>query len=241
VFSETGLAYERPSEIGGQVLQFTKPITTKSFENLSTSPYAVDEDGVFYTETSNHSGGTLNHCSFLSGRPVMCAGNIGITSGIIGYIDNGSGHYRPTQQNLLKCLKALKEQVSPLYFDAIVVRNHASQDPMSAYLAGKYLTMKGRCRPIGYYPRAGADTHYKTDLVEFNGSADIPDFMKKQDQARQRAELEKKLKDLLARLENSRVNGKLTGTLSGDADRDIIKALLSADFIPDSQKDGVKV
>jgi hypothetical protein len=240
VFSETGLAYERPTEIGGQVLQFTKPITTRGFDNLATSPYAVDEDGVFYTETSNHSGGTLNHCSFLSGRPVMCAGNIGITNGIIGYIDNGSGHYRPTQQNLLKCLKALKEQVSPLYFDAIVVRNHASQDPLSAYLAGKYLTMKGRCLPIGYYPSAGPNTHYKTDLVEFNSSADLPDYMQKQDQARQRTALENKLKELLTRLENGRVNGRLTGKLTSDADRDIMKAIVSADFIPEAQKDGLK-
>ena len=64
--------------------------------------------------------------------------------------------------------------------------------------------------------------------------------MEKQDQARLRAELEKKLKELLGRLENSRVNGKLTGTLSSDADRHIIKAVLSADFIPDLQKGGLK-
>jgi hypothetical protein len=175
VFSKTGLAYERPSEIGGLVLQQSKPITTEGWDNLATSPYAVDEDGVFYTETSNHAGGTLNHCSFLSGRPVMCAGNIGIANGVIGYIDNGSGHYRPTTQNLLKCLKALKDQVSPLYFDAIMVRNHSSQDPMSAYLAGKFLALRGRCLPAGYYPSGGPGTHYKKDLVEFSNSAEIPD------------------------------------------------------------------
>jgi len=60
------------------VLQQSKPITTEGWDILSTSPYAVDEDGVFYTQTSNHVGGTLNHYSFLSALPVMCAGNIGL-------------------------------------------------------------------------------------------------------------------------------------------------------------------
>ncbi len=240
VFSQNGLAYERASEIGGLVLQSSKPITTDCWNNLSTLPYAVDEDGVFYTETSNHAGGTLNHCSFLSGRPVMCAGNIGITNGVIGYIDNGSGHYRPTTQNLLKCLQALKDQVSLLYFDAIVVRNHSSQDSSSAYLAGKFLSLRGRCLPMGYYPSAGAGTHYKKDLVEFHSSAEIPGYLEKQDQATQAARLEKALKELLGRLEDSRVDGQLTGKLSSDADRAIFKAILSADFIPEAQKDGLK-
>jgi len=238
-FSETGLAYEHASEIGGLVLQQSKPITTTSWDNLSTSPYAVDEDGVFYTETSNHAGGTLNHCSFLSGRPVICAGNIGITNGIIGYIDNGSGHYRPTTRNLLKCLEALKEQSSPMSFDAIVVRNHASQDPMSVYLAGKFLRLGGRCLPVGYYPSAGPNTHYK-HWAEFVEGAEIPDYLEKQDQARQAAKLEKALKELLGRLEEGRVNDQLTGKLSSDADRQIIKDVLSSDSIPEAQKEGLK-
>ena len=83
-------------------------------------------------------------------------------------------------------------------------------------------------------------THYKKDLVEFSNSAEIPSYLKKQDQARQAAQLEKALKELLGRLEESRVDGQLTGKLNNDADREIIKAVLSADYIPDPQKDRLK-
>jgi hypothetical protein len=120
-----------------------------------------------------------------------------------------------------------------------VVRNHWSQDSSSAYLAGKFPSLRGRCLPIGYYPSAGAGTHYKKDLVEFQ-SVEIPGYLEKQDQATQAARLEKALKKLLARLEDSRVDGQLTGKLSSDADRAIFKAILSADFISEPQKDGLK-
>ena len=238
VFSEYGLAYERQSAKGGQILQSSRPITTKGWDNLSTLPYAVDEDGIFYTETSNHLGGTLNHCSFLGGKPVMCAGNIGITNGVIGYIDNGSGHYRPTVQNLLKCLKALKEQSSGLSFDAIIVRNHASQDPMSAYLAGKFLAMRGRCMPIGYYASAGPNTHYKTDLVEFKNKSEIPDYLAQQDKARQRKQIESDLKTLCEKLEGRRgPDRQLTGKLENDAERNIFKTFLASDLFTDAEKE----
>jgi hypothetical protein len=246
IFSETGLACERSMEQAQVLKNSSNPITTRSFDNLSTVPYAMDEDGVFYTETSHHSGGTLNHCSFLSGKPVKCAGNIGITNGIVGYIDNGSGHYRPSVENLLKCLKALKDQASPLCFDAIIVRNHAGLYPKSAYLAGKFLATHGKCLPIGYYPNAGPDTHYKKDLVEFANSSEIPPYLEREDRLRDRTRLEKELKALIFKLENSRVKDPqtgrdvLSGKLENDADRRVLQAILSADFIPTDQKDGLK-
>jgi len=111
---------------------------------------------------------------------------------------------------------------------------------MSACLAGKFLALRGRWLPVGYYPSGGPGTHYKKDLVEFSNSAEIPSYLEKQDQVRQAAQLEKALKDLLGRLENSCVDGQLTGKLGSDADREIIKAVLSADYIAEPQKDGLK-
>lgn len=243
VFSETGLAHERLSTMGGQMLQSSRPITTKSWDNLSTVPYAVDENGVFYTETSNHpSGSTLNHCSFLGGRPVMCAGNIGITNGVVGYIDNGSGHYRPTAENLVKCLKALKDQSSPLSFEAVVVRNHAGPNPMCAYLAGKFLNTRGRCLPVGYYASAGPGTHYRTSLVEFKSSQEIPEYLEKQDLARQRTKIATEVKALCEKLEYRRgADHQLTGKLENDAERNILKTFLSSDLFTDAEKNQKKV
>jgi hypothetical protein len=244
VFTETGLACERSIE-KSQVLKSNNPITTRAFDNLSTVPYAMDEDGVFYTETSHHQDGTLNHCSFLSGKPVKCAGNIGITNGVVGYIDNGSGHYRPSVENLLKCLKALKQQASPLCFDAIIVRNHAGHYPKSAYLAGKFLATHGACLPIGYYPNAGSGSHYKKDLVEFANSSEIPAYFEQEDRLRDRTKLEKELKALLMKLENSRIKDEqgrymLSGKLDNDADRRVLQAVLGCADIPSTQKDGLK-
>jgi hypothetical protein len=41
-----------------------------------------------------------NHSTFNAGHKVICAGNIGINKGKLVWIDNGSGHYRPTKDNL---------------------------------------------------------------------------------------------------------------------------------------------
>jgi hypothetical protein len=227
VFSESGLAYERFSEMGGQVLQTGNPITTKGAD-LSTCAYAVDEKGVFYTETSHHTGELLNHCSYLAGRPVMCAGNIGITNGIVGYIDNGSGHYRPTVENLLRGLEALQQQSSPLNFDAILVRNHAGPNPMVAYLAGKFLRNRGRCLPAGYFTKTGFGSHYRSSFTEFQNSAEIRAYMEGQDSAEERAKLQKEINQIFGRLEQGRVNNELTGKMTSDADRQILQAALQA-------------
>ncbi len=230
VFSGQGLACERNAASGGLMLQESRPITTSGFDNLCTSPYAVDEDGVFYTQTSNHGGGILNHCSFLSGRPVMCAGNIGISNGIVGYIDNGSGHYRPSVSNLVRALKALQDQVSPLHFGDILVRNHAGANPLAAYSAPRFLNTSGHCLPVGYYKSAGQGTHYRSDLVEFADKSEIPAFLESQDQARNRAKAEKDLNALLARLQNNALRDKdgraIFGKLSNDDDRRIMQEAL---------------
>ncbi len=226
VFTPQGLAHERQADVTGQVLSTSSPITTKGGD-LSTATYAIDEDGIFYTETSHHQG-SINHCSYLQGRPVMCAGNIGITNGIVGYIDNGSGHYRPTLANLLRGLKALQDQVSPIYFDAILVRNHAGVHPSAAYLAGKFLRTNGKCLPVGRYQKLGFGTHYRHSLIEFGSNAELRDFVEGEDTAQLRARLEREMKRILSLAENSRVNGKLTGILASDEDRRVVKAVLQA-------------
>jgi len=249
VFTPTGLAHERDAEIGGNMLHTTRPITTKASDNLCTVPYAVDENGVFFTETSA-STGNLNHCSFLGGKPVKCAGNIGITNGVIGYVDNGSGHYRPTLHNLLECLKALRDQVSPLYFDAILVRHHGGDNKMAAYLAGRFLATGGKCLPVGYYAQAGSGTHYRRNLIEFQNADDIEAFISNRMDDAQRTKLEAALKKLLTKLENNRINvvdqnGKknlvLSGKLDNDEDRNVLQSVLSSKLIDSRAKDGLKV
>ncbi|MBI1356615.1 MAG: hypothetical protein GC160_19930 [Acidobacteria bacterium] len=51
--------------------------------------------------------GRVHHSSFMSGKPVLCAGEIRLEAGKIRYISNESGHYRPTTANLMNCVTVL--------------------------------------------------------------------------------------------------------------------------------------
>lgn len=46
------------------------------------------------------SEGVFHHSSFTGGGAVKCAGMIGAKSGLITYIDNDSGHYKPSREQL---------------------------------------------------------------------------------------------------------------------------------------------
>jgi hypothetical protein len=141
--------------------------------------------------------------------------------------EHGSGHYRPTADNLVRCLKALKDQASPLYFHSILVRNHAGPNPIAVYLAGKYLITRGHCLPVGYYESASGCTHYKKDFVEFSGPGEIPAFLESQDSARALAKVANELKALTAKLELAKIKNQLSsGKPNNDGERRIIRAAL---------------
>ena len=48
-----------------------------------------------------------NHSTFNAGHKVICAGNIGINRGKLVWIDNSSGHYQPTKDNLKEAVGIL--------------------------------------------------------------------------------------------------------------------------------------
>jgi hypothetical protein len=55
--------------------------------------YVVKEDGTLVVGRNNQYQG---HIDLAGGQPVQAAGELGIHAGKIKYIDNFSGHYRPT-------------------------------------------------------------------------------------------------------------------------------------------------
>jgi hypothetical protein len=69
--------------------------------------YAMDDMEFLYTSAQPAQAGRFHHSSFLSGKPVLCAGEITVQNGIITHIDNLSGHYRPATQQLLDCVRVL--------------------------------------------------------------------------------------------------------------------------------------
>ncbi len=118
-----------------------------------------------------------------------------------------------------------RNQASGLYFDAILVRNHAGPNPMAVYLAGKFLKNKGVCLPVGYYKSASSGTHYKRDFIEFSSRGD-PGLPGNQDTARAQAGVADELKTLLTKLEMAEVNNQLSGKLNNDDERRIIQTAL---------------
>lgn len=227
VFREDGLACQRIVQQKGVIIRGKLlPITTNGGD-LGTCIYVIDEDDNFYFEPPGQGGQALNHCSFLSGRPVRCAGTIGITQGVVGYIDNASGHYQPSRRYLLRGLEALRKRVGPLIFPWVIVRDRGGRYPTAAYDAKKYLLMKGNCRPIGHYKDASG--RYDTNLTPFKDGADLESFMKAQEQGIDRAKAAARFKALATKLE---LNDKKKGTLANDEERQIIKEAAMLDLAP---------
>ena len=73
--------------------------------------YAADTDGVIYLGRNQEQvrpGHQLRHSSFLAGHAVLCAGMIYIKNGKLQTIDNKSGHYQPSTDDLLRLLRILE-------------------------------------------------------------------------------------------------------------------------------------
>lgn len=67
-----------------------------------------------------------NHSSLNAGREVICAGTVVINNGVIMEIDNNSGHYRPTRQNLHSAVLVLHHDLGATFDANCVIRSHAN-------------------------------------------------------------------------------------------------------------------
>jgi hypothetical protein len=77
----------------------------------SRYPYAIDDYGNFFTkEEGSTRAPKFNHSSFNAGKSVTCAGMTAILNGRLLYLDNNSGHYKPTKQNLHTAVKVLAQE-----------------------------------------------------------------------------------------------------------------------------------
>lgn len=75
-------------------------------------PYAMDRYGNLFTRNQAPLNGAwwFNHSSFNAGQEVISAGIIRINGGTLEMIDNNSGHYKPSRQNLHDCLVVLTSE-----------------------------------------------------------------------------------------------------------------------------------
>lgn len=75
-----------------------------------SAPYACDEHGNFYATMFGSKRGEIQHSSILHGKPVVCAGMIRVEQGVLKYIDNDSGHYKPSPDQLKEALRCLRDE-----------------------------------------------------------------------------------------------------------------------------------
>lgn len=93
--------------------RFTTPYSTDPSPNQQDwGLFAFDMDCRLYVKPQRDFGdGQFNHSSFLSGKPVICAGAIEIDpGGHLRNLSNESGHYRPTPGDLAHMLDILAQQ-----------------------------------------------------------------------------------------------------------------------------------
>jgi len=90
--------------------------------------YAMDEYGTLFASPAAGlaTGGKYwNHSSFNAGKDVICAGMIKIHNGALTYVDNNSGHYRPTRQHLHGMLTIIGNEGINLAGVTVLVRQPA--------------------------------------------------------------------------------------------------------------------
>lgn len=99
----------------------------------------------------------FNHSSLNAGKDVICAGMLRCQDGRLKYIDNASGHYAPTKQNLIEALQFLEENHVDLF--ASVQVGVLEPDPsrpgslmMNIYNNAAYFVRNPNAQPSDSYP-----------------------------------------------------------------------------------------
>ena len=72
--------------------------------------WAMDKYGNLFVKSSAFIWGMgfFNHSSFNAGNEVICAGGIVLNNGVLAYIDNQSGHYKPDENRLRDACQILQ-------------------------------------------------------------------------------------------------------------------------------------
>ena len=79
--------------------------------DMQSAGYVMDLHGKIYA--AEHGAGedqVFYHSSYLAGKDVLCGGRIFVQNGILFGIDNASGHYKPSTENLRNAVRELKRQ-----------------------------------------------------------------------------------------------------------------------------------
>ncbi len=141
--------------------------------------YAADMAGnIFAAEDEDAGDLQLRHSCFLEGSSVLCAGLITVIKGKLIYIDNDSGHYQPSYENLYR----LVSQLAACGVDLSQTRvnpHGVNQMPAKIFLArgwfGGHRTRSGETMSAeGYIIRGmGARGEYKFKTLMLPNGRDV--------------------------------------------------------------------
>jgi hypothetical protein len=114
--------------------------------------YAMDEYGNLFVKPNQIRASRLakgdqdpnsiifNHSSFNAGKNIVSAGEMRISNGVLQHIDNTSGHYKPTEENLRNCLAALVEEgLDESQADVVVAKFSGGKGHKYHYTAQTFL------------------------------------------------------------------------------------------------------
>jgi hypothetical protein len=102
--------------------------------------FAMDLDDDVYMWSGN--AYNINHSSFMSGKPVKCAGMIHIKGGRVVGVNNGSGHYKPSTKFLAQAVETLVNvyHQSPITMKVFDKSNENQPSMMAAQFRNQYGT-----------------------------------------------------------------------------------------------------
>jgi hypothetical protein len=89
------------------------------FSGKGWAIYVVSPEGTWYA--GSHIIGKFHHSSFLSGRPILSAGELQVENGVLTKITAKSGHYKPSFDQFIAGLKDLKSKNVKLDSAEVVV------------------------------------------------------------------------------------------------------------------------
>jgi len=95
-----------------------KPLDTQWMVTAFSGPgygiYVMSREG--HIHVSSHAVGYRHHSSLLAGTAVAGAGEMMVSSGMLTFLSNKSGHYKPTLLMLLQVLHELQDSRVPMQF-----------------------------------------------------------------------------------------------------------------------------
>lgn len=98
--------------LNGTPFDTTQSVT--AFSGPGYAIYCMSHEGHLHVDS--HSVGHRHHSSLLAGEDVACAGELQVERGILRFLSNKSGHYRPDVFQLLQVLRELAAATIPLDF-----------------------------------------------------------------------------------------------------------------------------